>query len=193
MKQKGKSVEGFEKAIEELFVDLTIAQADGNSANYQVFKNVNEKQAIRSFADGLRDHEMGTLVKARNFVSLKDAIRSAMDEERPQRDGDERVFHFNHGGRCSHRGRSNFRQMGHGTRLNNNDSRYRGQGHGTVSRGRSSYNNYSSNIRGNTIQPRTRFRGRPYRYVNYAGAEKAETADIANENPPKEKTFFREY
>lgn len=81
IKQNDMSISDFGKEIAELFVDLTIAQADGNTSNYNVLKPINEKQAIKQFSDGLRNRRLSTLIAARNFGSLKDAIQAAKDEE----------------------------------------------------------------------------------------------------------------
>lgn len=69
------------KLITELFVDLTISQADGNTECYNILKSINEKQAIKQFSDGLRNRRIGTIISARNYSSLKDAIQAAQDEE----------------------------------------------------------------------------------------------------------------
>lgn len=53
VKQNQKNIHEFGKTIEELFVDLKIAQAFGSSENYKIFKNVNEKQSTQCFANGL--------------------------------------------------------------------------------------------------------------------------------------------
>lgn len=80
-RQHEKSIVDFGKEITELFVDLTISQSEGNSRNYDVLRPINEKVAIRRFADGLRNRRVGTIITARNFSTLKDAIQTAQDEE----------------------------------------------------------------------------------------------------------------
>lgn len=79
--QHEKSVVEFGKEITDLFVDLTISQADGDQNAYNILRPLNEKYAIRRFADGLRSRRLSLIVAARNFTSLKDAIQSAQDEE----------------------------------------------------------------------------------------------------------------
>lgn len=80
-KQDGKTIEEFGKELEKLFVDLTISQAAGNPANYEVLRPLNEQTAIKRFADGLRNSRISTILAARSYESLKDAIAGALDEE----------------------------------------------------------------------------------------------------------------
>ncbi|XP_063618687.1 uncharacterized protein LOC134791567 [Cydia splendana] len=81
IKQNNRSVKDFGSEIAELFVDLTISQADGNSDSFKVLKPLNEKLAIKKFADGLRNRRLSTVIAARNFESLKDAIQAAQEED----------------------------------------------------------------------------------------------------------------
>lgn len=80
-RQDKESVEDFGKHIEKLFVDLTITQADGDAKKYEILKSVNERNAIKRFTDGLRNSRISTIIAARNYGSLNDAIRGALDEE----------------------------------------------------------------------------------------------------------------
>lgn len=80
-RQGGKSIEQFGRELEDLFVNLTISQANGSSEAYAVLKPLNEKQAIHNFASGLRNDRLCTVISARNYASLKDAIQGAKDEE----------------------------------------------------------------------------------------------------------------
>lgn len=79
--QNELSINDYGQKITELFVDLTIAQANGNDNSYSVLKPVNEQQAIKRFADGLRNRRISTIIAARNFDNIKDAIQAAIDEE----------------------------------------------------------------------------------------------------------------
>ncbi|CAG9091914.1 unnamed protein product [Plutella xylostella] len=67
-----------------MFVDLTISQADNNPNSYEILRPINEKLAIKRFADGLRNRRLGTIITARNYESLREAIRAAEDEELAQ-------------------------------------------------------------------------------------------------------------
>lgn len=80
-RQNDMSIDDFGKKLSEMFVDLTISQSDGNTEKYNILKAINEKQAIRQFSDGLRNHRISTIISAQRFGSLKDAIQAAVDEE----------------------------------------------------------------------------------------------------------------
>lgn len=80
-RQNSVSISEFGQELSELFVKLTIAQANGNSDDYKTLRAINEKMAIKKFADGLRNRRISTIIAARNFDSLKDAIQAAVDEE----------------------------------------------------------------------------------------------------------------
>lgn len=79
--QGNKSIDKFGSELEQLFVDLTISQAKGKSDAFSILKSINEKQAIHKFADGLQNDRLKTVIAARNYDSLKDAIQGAKDEE----------------------------------------------------------------------------------------------------------------
>lgn len=80
-KQNDLSIDDYGKKITDLFVDLTISQSEGNESNFGILKPINEKLAIKSFADGLRNRRLSTIIAARQFTSLSDAIQAAVDEE----------------------------------------------------------------------------------------------------------------
>lgn len=79
--QKLSSIDEFGKKMEQLFVDLTISQADGDTKAFDVLKPVNEKLAINRFINGLRNKNLCVILAARNYTTLKDVIRAAKDEE----------------------------------------------------------------------------------------------------------------
>lgn len=79
--QGWRSIEEYGSEIETLFTDLTISQADGDTSSYNVLKPINEKLAIKKFSDGLKNPKLSTIIAARNYTSLKDAIQAAKDEE----------------------------------------------------------------------------------------------------------------
>ncbi|KAG5867950.1 hypothetical protein JTB14_007649 [Gonioctena quinquepunctata] len=56
--REDKSVDEFGKSIEQLLVNLTIAQSEGNDEAMQVLKGTNEKIALDVFANGLRNHDL---------------------------------------------------------------------------------------------------------------------------------------
>lgn len=86
--QKDMSIDKYGEKIEELFIGLTIAQADGKPEACEVLRPINESLAIKKFADGLRNRRLSTILAARQYTDLKEAIRAAQDEElaQPQRD-----------------------------------------------------------------------------------------------------------
>lgn len=81
MRQNDDTVEDYGKKIEDLFINLTISQADGKADSFQTLKPINEKLAIHRFTDGLRSRELSVILAARNYSELKDVIRAAKDEE----------------------------------------------------------------------------------------------------------------
>ena len=80
-RQNELSISDYGKELTELFVDLTISQASGDTKSYDILRPINEKFAIKQFADGLRNRRLSTIISARNYDSLKDAIQAAQDEE----------------------------------------------------------------------------------------------------------------
>lgn len=80
-KQNDKTIADFGKDLTEMFVDLTISQADGNSDSYNILRPLNEKIAIKRFSDGLRNRRLSTIIAARDYSSLKDAVQAAQEEE----------------------------------------------------------------------------------------------------------------
>ncbi|XP_072932532.1 uncharacterized protein [Epargyreus clarus] len=80
-KQNDLTIHDYGKEITEMFTELTISQSNGNTDSYKILKPINEKFAIKKFADGLRNRRLGTIITSRNYTSLKDAIQAAKDEE----------------------------------------------------------------------------------------------------------------
>ncbi|XP_063367108.1 uncharacterized protein LOC134655576 [Cydia amplana] len=112
-RQGRRTIEAFGAEIEDLFVNLTISQADGNDSRYDVLRPLNEKSAIKRFADGLADPKLSTIISSRQFTSLPEAIRTAIDEHSssPRQD---QVLHYgsghsrnNYGNRNAHSARYN--------------------------------------------------------------------------------------
>lgn len=169
-KQGGKSIEQFGGNIETLMTELTISQANGNDQNINVLKSVNEKAAVNIFANGLRDSDLRTIVKARNYQKLTDAISGAKDEERvgPSSSSSPQMFHMRGNGRFSNykqnRGNSgqNFSQNNrsfYNNNQNNNNGRF-GNGYNR-DRFKDTYND-----RGNNAN-HSRYRGNNFRSNNY--------------------------
>lgn len=78
-KQNGTSIRTFGNKLEQLFIDLSISQSNNNTELYNTLKPINENLAIRQFANGLQNKTLSTIILARNFSSLKEAIEYATD------------------------------------------------------------------------------------------------------------------
>lgn len=149
VKQGSKSIDEYGTEIEKLFTDLTIAQAEDDPIAFEVLKPRNEKLALKKFSDGLRSSRLGTIITARNYSSLKDAIQAAKDEELssfPSQSGN--VMHFTKNRRISYNVSSS---RGYQQQSNRGEQRVRGynrgQHNGNYFRGqmrRTTFNNNTS-------------------------------------------------
>lgn len=81
VKQDGKTIDEYAKKVETLLFDLTTAQAENDATALGVLRKINEKIAINAFTNGLRNNELKTIVKARDYKCLKDAVTGAKEEE----------------------------------------------------------------------------------------------------------------
>lgn len=79
--QNNLTISKYGEKLEDLFIGLTIAQAEGNPKVTAILRPINERLALKRFADGLRNRRLSTIIAARNFTTLKDAVRAAEDEE----------------------------------------------------------------------------------------------------------------
>ncbi len=151
-RQGSKSLDEFGKNVEELLVDLTITQADGNANAVGILRNVNEKIAINTFANGLQNPELRTIIKARNYSTLNEAIRGAKDEELPNQN---KIFHFRGHGRGNYRGTfNNYNRNPHNRgSFNNhfNKNSYNSRGSSTKNPNRGGFNSRQSSQRNNGI------------------------------------------
>lgn len=144
-RQGSRSIEEFGKNIEELLMNLTISQADDDADSLPILSKVNEKLAITAFANGLQNHELRTIIKARNYLKLGEAIRGAKDEElNTRRQDTHQVFHFRRGNhRSQNRNRGSIRNRGShtGFQRSNYNSNFRQNQNfrGQNNRGRSMY------------------------------------------------------
>lgn len=206
-RQGSQSIEEFGKKLENLFVELTISQADGKEDAYKMFRPVNEKLAIQRFAEGLRNSRLGIILAARNYSELKDVIRAAKDEERShpgQNKSSENMFTAQHRGKHnqSYRGRSrgrgytpnrNFRPNQPQPQRNQVPSRnpYRGRGRGFVnnSRGHGHNNSQPTNSGNNN----TRNNNRHNNYLLDQSRNDGQTASNNNQsnNQNLDLAFFR--
>lgn len=95
LRQGDSTIDDFGKQLADMFVNLTIAQSEGNSSAFDVLKKVNEKQAIKKFADGLRNRRISTIIAAREYNFLKDAVQGAKDEETAAASSSGEMLSFN--------------------------------------------------------------------------------------------------
>lgn len=79
--QNNLSITKYGEKLEQLFSELTISQAEGNAEAIKVLSPINERFAINKFADGLRSRRLSTIIAARNYASLREAVRGAEDEQ----------------------------------------------------------------------------------------------------------------
>lgn len=100
--QNGKSLSQFGQNIEQLLSDLTLAQAGSDRDLLKLLRPVNEKIAINSFCNGIRNHELRTIIKARNCPSLKEAINIAIEEEK-NKPTPSNIFYFKKRGNFSYK------------------------------------------------------------------------------------------
>lgn len=199
-KQRGKSVEEFGKSIEEMLVDLTISQANGDAGTAEILRPVNEQIAINSFANGLQSNDLRTIIKSRNFQSLSEAIRGAMNEELTH-DTPKPFFHMrgnnkffrrqaNFGGQFRHRGAPPQRFSPRGS--------YNYRGNAGSGQFRGNFNaqgcnsNQSSHSRGNFNAGRNFSRNSESRGRNYFlnSGERPHLNNTQNRDTPAD-TFFR--
>lgn len=94
VKQKHQSIEEYGKTIEQLLVNLTLTQANGDDNAEKILTKVNEKIAVNTFANGLKSNELRTILKARNYDNLRDAICCATEEEASVGCSQTQVFHM---------------------------------------------------------------------------------------------------
>ncbi|KAH9640582.1 hypothetical protein HF086_000526 [Spodoptera exigua] len=205
-RQDQRSINDYGKELTELFMDLSIAQAEGKTENLKILQPLNEKQAIKRFADGLRNRRLSTIIAAQKFESLKDAVQAAIDEETitfPSQSFDVLTF----------RKRSNYfqghhhREANHQPRrnsANNNFSRFTGHRGASFYRGRGRGRSSQNYTRGQPRQYRGTYYNSYLRYNNTRGHQKnSQRSDahihvLKNDEPStsnsteEQSKFFRE-
>lgn len=212
-KQLGKSIDDFGKTIEQLFVDLTLAQSQEKVENFKILEEVNEKLAINAFTNGLNNSELKTIIKARNYKKLNEVIRATLDENEQMQmhsqhsnmlhmhknRGNSRPQFTNSRGRFFHAGNRNFatnynRQNFH---YNSNNSGTKNANNFNNQRG-FSRNNYRRNFNHNAnhFNQNRRFNNNPR--VNTMQAQQSEVGQTSvnqvnstTQAQNAELTFFR--
>lgn len=195
-KQNQKSIDDFGKTIEELMVNLTLVQADGDEDTARILSNINEKIAISAFSNGLRDHDLKMLIKARNYTSIQSAIVGAKDEDVAKRSSTSQVFSI--GKRGNFRG-SNFRYVNndrnntrprtsnYNNSFNNKNKSYNNSNSNSSYRGTTFNRGYNRHGRGNYSNFRGQSQRRSY-FINDSGANTSPRPTTSTEIP---ETFFR--
>lgn len=158
VKQNNMSIKEFGDEISELMTDLTISQADNDSNSFKVLKPLNEKLAIKRFSDGLRNRRLSTIIAARNFEYLKDAVQAAIDEEVSSSS--------TLTGEVMHMNRTHYYHNGNSRRQRGTYFRQRGNGVGAFTRRGQSGSGY---VRG-AAYPQRPTRGRSWARAGYQGA-----------------------
>lgn len=142
LRQNELSINDYGQEIAKLFVDLTISQANGKTEDFKVLKPLNEKMAIKKFADGLRNRRLSTIISARNYDNLKDAIQAAVDEDTSGQSTSGEVLSMRGSNRSAARGGfHNYRIQGRGV------YHMRGNFRGRTQRG-TWYNSNNGNFNG---------------------------------------------
>lgn len=141
LSQNNMSIREYGDKLSELFVGLTIAQSDGNPKSCEILRPINENLAIKRFADGLRNRRLSTIISARNYSELKDAVRAAEDEELGQLPSSNNIFNVQRRGNQPPYYRSSLR--GRGGRMNTRGNFY--------SNHRRNYNNFNNYTRGKYV------------------------------------------
>ncbi|CAG4935729.1 unnamed protein product [Parnassius apollo] len=168
IQQGSRSIEDYGTEVEKLFTELTITQADGKEEVFSILKPINESFAIKRFSDGLRSAKMSTIISARGFSSLKDAIQAAKDEECTSFQPPGNILYASKNGRHSaHNIRRSQGQRGiYRSQYGNNYHRghkfnnHYNQGQGSSGKTRANYRPSYNNQRGNRGSRYVRNRGR---------------------------------
>lgn len=80
-RQGNKTIEVFGSEIEKMSNDLSTAQANGDESAYNLLKPINEKMAIKRFADGLNNARTSIIVTSRSVSTVRQAITIALEQE----------------------------------------------------------------------------------------------------------------
>lgn len=161
-KQGSLSVEKYGEKIQALMADLTITQAGENEQAKEVFGRENEKLAINIFANGVNNSELRTIIKARNYQKLSDAINAAKEEYVAGKTQEQQhIFRIQHNisnsYRSNHLRRGNFQNNRGNNRFNNNNNN-NGNSNGNNSFRNSNY----QQSRGRGFAPRQQNSGNYY-------------------------------
>lgn len=164
LSQNNLSINEYGNKLSELFIGLTIAQADGNEKACEILRPINEKLAIKKFSDGLRNRRLSTIISARNYSQLKDAVRAAEDEELTQPSSSNAIF--NARGKSNNRINNYYNNRGGGNNFYNKDF-YRRNNYPTGQNNNYNQQRFLGSFRGNMRNFRGNMRGRGKHYPSY--------------------------
>lgn len=191
--QGRRSIEKFGTEIEELFVNLTIAQANDKRDAYEVLRPLNEKTAIKRFSDGLADKRLSTIIASRQFTSLSEAITAAVDEQSMSVQPQDQVMQFR-ANRNYKRG-SFIGSRGRGNRqFYNNNKTYNHNYNKNYENSTGQRTTYSVNRGKHSGGQRQHFRGRPERCqrVQHNAQQSNVRDNLRNDaNSHESQEFFR--
>lgn len=185
MKQNHLTIDQFGRKIEELLEDLTISQANGNTNILDVLRSVNEKVAVSVFANGLQSNELRTIVKARNYVELSEAIKGAKEEEPMQQQNSHELYHFNHRGNYNKKRGNSFNY--NPNRGNYNKTTQYQNNSRNNSNNFTNSNKFNQNYRGNAARPR---RNQFYRSGNSNRGNSYNNGQNANRYGQQTQPFY---
>lgn len=200
--QLTSTIDEYGKRIEDMFVNLTISQADGDGTKYNILKPINEKLAIKKFTDGLRNNQLSVILAARNYTELKDVIRAAKDEETSgTRSNNEPTIYAGGRGRSTYnfnRSRGHNRGFGRGQNRGNYQNFACRQSRVFSPRGTYSGGNHRNTGRylNNNYQPRGNYgnygtRNKNIYFVN-SGDNQPNTSNEGQSSMQVPKEFFRQ-
>ncbi|KOB74421.1 Uncharacterized protein OBRU01_03944 [Operophtera brumata] len=92
------SIAHYAEKIEDLFVNLTISQANSDEKACEILRPINEQLAIQKLADGLRNRQLSNIIAARDYSNFKDAVRAATFEVIEQPSGSNTIFNMRNTG-----------------------------------------------------------------------------------------------
>lgn len=200
--QGRRTIDKFGSELEQLFVNLTIAQADGDDTKFDILRPLNEKIAIKRFADGLTDSRLSTIIASRQFQSLPEAIQTALDESSlspkveqvmnviPHRgNGNNRRFHSRRTYPSNRNSSANNYYYQAPQRGTNNNRTFYNSYRGQPSRG-SSHGRYQRGTQRTQFGP-PRTKSNPVHIVSQVQPENMENVE-RNQSSPKSE-FFRSY
>lgn len=210
LKQNNLSIDDFGKSVEALMSDLTIAQSGDDATRVDIFRKANEKIAIDVFANGIRNTELRTVIKARNYDNLSEAINAAKEETVPEQQHSQSTFHMrtkqNHRQQFStnfHSNRKNFQNFSKAgnkpafaSRFNNANYRFnnRKPNNSNYNRVRSNFSSNNQTSQGSNYRRRQYYPNRNQtRTQSMYTTTPTDSQQSAGSSTINSQTFFRSF